>query len=142
LRQTPQADPWDEAGPHHSGEWGRLLGWRDSILEEAYMRSEALSPHDVAIIIQALAKDGQWEGRRAGFHIRLVRFRTDGHQRIEYAYKAPGCRDWKSADALTVHEALQCCNRQIALAPVIKRAAVRELEGEHADTLFALVEAR
>ena len=96
------------------------------------MRSAAISPHDVATIIHALAHEGSWEGTRSGYRIRLIRFPVEkGKQRIEYAYKAPGCREWKASDALTVFAALTCINHQIAITPTVCREAnMRTVEVE------------
>jgi len=95
------------------------------------MRAEAISPHDISMIIRELSARGVWEGTRGGWRIRLIRFpvtrdpvtgapllnKPVQRQRIEYALRAPGGRDWKSGEATTVYDALQACRITITVTP-------------------------
>lgn len=79
------------------------------------MKYEPISSHEKPTIIQHLAKQPSWQGRRKGVFVRIVRLKVPGGSTVAYSVDLQPTP--RSGDCSTVSEAIDQINAAIMARP-------------------------
>lgn len=79
------------------------------------MKIDPISNHERAYIIAQLARTGKWAAKRMGAEVRIVRFKSESGNRIQYAIRLKSA--WVHGQEPTAARAIAAVNETLIGSP-------------------------